>query len=215
VTPSRLTWDELWSKIAADIAERSLCVRAHVGAVIVDTTNRIVSTGYNNPPSGFEHHDRPCKEWCPRANVDRTWEFDFSNANPSGPPIPELVYHDGNVYERTPNGQEMLIEDTDAYFAAHGGKQVEQLAQDYSDCYALHAEANALVAADRSTWQGGTIFVTSHVCYACAKLIANSGLKTLVVIDDLKDRSHRSPERSYDLLASCGVNMVLLTPEPR
>lgn len=49
------------------IAERSLCDRDKVGAVVVDRSNRIVDTGYNGAPRGLLTGDRGCINWCPRA----------------------------------------------------------------------------------------------------------------------------------------------------
>jgi dCMP deaminase len=36
------------------VKERSTCLRRHVGAIVVKV-KRILSTGYNGPPSGFKH----------------------------------------------------------------------------------------------------------------------------------------------------------------
>lgn len=78
---------------------------------------------------------------------------------------------------------------------------------EYSDCPSLHAEANALMAADRSSWQGGTIYVTGHVCSGCAKLIGNSGLARVVVRDDGRDRSYRGYDETYRGLRSLGIGV--------
>lgn len=75
----------------------------------------------------------------------------------------------------------------------------------YDDCPSLHAEANALLMADRSLCAGGTIFVTSHVCMGCAKLIANSGLTYVIVRS--ADREHRSPEATYQFLRDCRLEL--------
>ena len=69
----------------------------------------------------------------------------------------------------------------------------------YVDCPSSHAEINALMFVDRRVAEGGTIYITGHVCWTCAKAIANSGLKRVVVRDD-QAASHRTPERSYELL---------------
>ena len=56
----RLSWDEYFLTITRQVAERSTCLRAHVGAVIVRDKN-ILATGYNGAPSGIEHClDRGC-----------------------------------------------------------------------------------------------------------------------------------------------------------
>ena len=56
-------------------------------------------------------------------------------------------------------------------------------------CISIHAEANALLFCDRSTIEGGTIYVTAVPCEDCTKLIANSGLAAVCFIDD--HRPHR------------------------
>jgi dCMP deaminase len=82
------------------------------------------------------------------------------------------------------------------------------LKPDYSDCPSLHAEANALMRGDRSAREGGTIYVTSGMCFGCGKLVANSGL-ALVVIDEVGNpNSHRNCEKTYRFLESCGLTVV-------
>ena len=49
----RLSWDEYFLKLAFLVAERSTCLRHHVGAVIV-RDKRILTTGYNGAPSGVK-----------------------------------------------------------------------------------------------------------------------------------------------------------------
>lgn len=75
---------------------------------------------------------------------------------------------------------------------------------DYLDCPALHAEANALLMSDRSLRVGGALYVTSHVCHQCAKLVANSGL-SYVFVDTVNDSVHRRSDVAYRFLADCGV----------
>lgn len=47
----RPTWDEYFMKIAFLVAERSTCLRHHIGTVIV-RDKRILTTGYNGAVSG-------------------------------------------------------------------------------------------------------------------------------------------------------------------
>jgi len=49
---TRPSTDEYFLKIAAVVAERSTCVRHHVGAVMV-RDKQILSTGYNGAPAGL------------------------------------------------------------------------------------------------------------------------------------------------------------------
>ncbi len=46
---SRPDWDQYFLNIAKAVAERSSCLRNHVGAVIVNNKD-IISTGYNGAP---------------------------------------------------------------------------------------------------------------------------------------------------------------------
>jgi dCMP deaminase len=48
---ARPAWDEYFMKMAFLVAERSTCIRHHVGAVIV-REKRILTTGYNGAASG-------------------------------------------------------------------------------------------------------------------------------------------------------------------
>ncbi|NIO09380.1 MAG: dCMP deaminase [Deltaproteobacteria bacterium] len=50
----RLTWDQYFMTITRQVAERSTCSRAKVGAVIVRDRN-ILATGYNGAPAGMPH----------------------------------------------------------------------------------------------------------------------------------------------------------------
>ncbi|MCG2711048.1 MAG: cytidine/deoxycytidylate deaminase family protein [Candidatus Omnitrophica bacterium] len=53
----RPSWDKYFLSIAKLVAERSTCLRRHVGAVIVKD-KRILTTGYNGAPSGLDHCDK-------------------------------------------------------------------------------------------------------------------------------------------------------------
>lgn len=60
------SFDLIFMKLATDLAARSHCVKAQVGAVLSKDT-RIISIGYNGPPAGTHNCD---EEWpgtgCPR-----------------------------------------------------------------------------------------------------------------------------------------------------
>jgi len=50
----RLSWNQYFLTITRQVAERSTCNRAKVGAVIVREKN-ILATGYNGSPAGLPH----------------------------------------------------------------------------------------------------------------------------------------------------------------
>ena len=52
----RLSWDKYFMEMAELTAERSTCLRRHVGAVIVKD-NHVIATGYNGAPRGLKHCD--------------------------------------------------------------------------------------------------------------------------------------------------------------
>jgi len=60
------SFDLIFMDLASDLAQRSHCVKAQVGAVLTKDT-RIISIGYNGPPAGTHNCD---EEWpdtgCPR-----------------------------------------------------------------------------------------------------------------------------------------------------
>ncbi|MDD5382976.1 MAG: dCMP deaminase family protein [Candidatus Margulisbacteria bacterium] len=51
---NRPAWDDYFMTIAEDVSERAICVKRKVGALIVKD-NRILTTGYNGAPKGFNH----------------------------------------------------------------------------------------------------------------------------------------------------------------
>ena len=62
----KLEFDHIYMNLAVDLSTRSHCVRAQVGAVLTKDT-RIISIGYNGPPSGTHNCD---EEW-PGTGCDR------------------------------------------------------------------------------------------------------------------------------------------------
>jgi dCMP deaminase len=51
---NRPSWHQYFMTITREVAERSTCLRAKVGAVIVRDKN-ILATGYNGSPAGLPH----------------------------------------------------------------------------------------------------------------------------------------------------------------
>ena len=61
------SFDEIFMDLAQSLALRSHCTRAQVGCVLTKDT-RIISIGYNGPPSGTHNCDEDFKEagGCPK-----------------------------------------------------------------------------------------------------------------------------------------------------
>jgi len=63
---SKPSFDVIYMELAQKLAQRSHCVKMHVGAVLTKDT-RIVSLGYNGPPAGTHNCDIEWpEEGCPR-----------------------------------------------------------------------------------------------------------------------------------------------------
>ncbi|WP_367138008.1 cytidine/deoxycytidylate deaminase family protein [Saccharothrix sp. HUAS TT1] len=52
---------------------------------------------------------------------------------------------------------------------------------DYSNCVAVHAEANALLYCDRADLPGSTLYLTRKPCEGCWKLIEAAGVARVVI----------------------------------
>ncbi len=62
----RPAFDDIYMELAVNLAKRSHCIKRHVGAVLAKDT-RIISIGYNGPPSGTHNCDEQWPETgCPR-----------------------------------------------------------------------------------------------------------------------------------------------------
>ncbi|MES2140240.1 MAG: dCMP deaminase family protein [Bacteroidota bacterium] len=60
------SFDEIYMELAENLAKRSHCVKAKVGAVLTKDT-RIISLGYNGPPAGTHNCDEVWPDvGCPR-----------------------------------------------------------------------------------------------------------------------------------------------------
>jgi dCMP deaminase len=125
-----------------------------VGAAIVKG-NRLVSTGYNGPASGYTPADteQGCKSWCHRA--------------------------------------------------AHGVPE-DSVGYGFS-CPSIHAEANALLYASRQEVEQATLYVTHSPCADCAKLISNSGVARVVLLQS-PDPWRPDP---VPYLEKCGIEVVI------
>jgi len=66
LTMSKLSFNQIFMNLATDLAKRSHCVKAQVGAVLTKDT-RIISVGYNGPPAGTHNCDEEFPATgCPR-----------------------------------------------------------------------------------------------------------------------------------------------------
>lgn len=84
-------------------------------------------------------------------------------------------------------------------------RQTGNQTRDYANCVSVHAETNAIAKADRTRIDGGTLYVTSAICWDCSKVVANSGVKRVLMEVDWVADKHRSPMYAINFLARCDI----------
>ncbi len=127
----RPSWDHYFLKMAYLVAERSTCLRHHVGAILVKERH-VLTTGYN----GAAKNTPDCLELgCLRDQLN------------------------------IPSGERHEI------------------------CRAIHAEQNAIIQAGIHgvAINGATLYCTHSPCIICAKMIANAGIKRVVIGSNYPD----------------------------
>jgi len=102
-----------------------------------------------------------------------------------------MIISDG--YNGTPTGFENPCEDE----------------ENYTKCYVLHAEANAIlkVASSTQSCKGATLYLTLSPCRECSKLVYQAGIKRLVYDKAYKDTT------GLEFLQKAGVEVVQLDAE--
>ena len=69
---------------------------------------------------------------------------------------------------------------------------------------AIHAEQNAIIQAAKVgiSIQGSTLYVTTHPCFTCAKMLINAGVKKIIYKDGYPD------EYAREILTEAGVEVI-------
>lgn len=76
-------------------------------------------------------------------------------------------------------------------------------------CYSVHAEVNALLFADRTRVEGGTLYVSSVPCLTCAPIVGNSGVRRVVWPASEAD-VHRDAEKTIAFLDECRLVVTVV-----
>jgi dCMP deaminase len=79
----RPSWDEYFLDLSVVVASRSPDKKRQVGCVVIDEHRRVVATGYNGTPAGYDDH---CQDWWEKAGKEKVTIHAEANA---------LVYADG------------------------------------------------------------------------------------------------------------------------
>ena len=78
----------------------------------------------------------------------------------------------------------------------------------YDNCYAIHAEQNALLHSNYDA-HPVKLYVNGPPCFTCAKLIANTTIKTVFYIPD---DAYADWDKVGDFLNDAGVNTIACQP---
>jgi dCMP deaminase len=172
-------FQKLYITIAETVATMSQAQRLQVGAIVVKD-DRVISLGYNGMPAGWDNN---CEDKLYSRGDEGGW-IDPDEIKQQWP-FEELVHEslsDDTVWTHTRR------------FSLKTKPEV------------LHAETNAIAKLARSSDSGldADIFVTHSPCLDCAKLIYQSGIKSVYYRN-----AYRSTD-GIDFLEKSGVKVVKL-----
>lgn len=75
---------------------------------------------------------------------------------------------------------------------------------DSSKCEAVHAEQNAILQAGDRLKEAYTLYVSCTPCFTCAKMIANTCIKRVVVLEPYAD------PRGESVFAKSGIELIVI-----
>lgn len=155
--------DRVYFEMAKTISKLSRNCGNKVGAVIIDNKGKVISTGYNGPPSSFDDDI-----------------IDFT----SGKSVNLKVNID--VLCNTNNFEKLFTEDEYKDLPIVDRMGFPCLEYEFNKTpFMLHAEMNAILTVDdRARLEGATIYVTHVPCDVCAKLIAQTGITTVKTLNN-------------------------------
>ena len=179
--PREPTKDEIYMQMAFTSSHQSLCLKRHVGAVIIDAEGEQTSSGYNeNPPA-----TKPCRyedayqgrcfrdivrnrrfaalmdemTCCPKCGQRLEVEL------PGPPWLCSACLRSGRTTDLQP------------YFFPNRAM---------TWCTAIHAEDRALRTAGERA-RGGTLYTTTFPCFQCTEKIIMAGVREVVFVDAYPD----------------------------
>ena len=164
--------EETFMTMAYAASQRSSCMKRKVGAVIVDETGTVVSSGFNEVPGT----ERPCKaefEKCHRQLLRERFAADLKDA--------------GLVVQ----GKEKELMD-----------RIRRKFRMLDYCRALHAEEKAIVGLARNggslQLKECTLYCTTYPCKMCANKIADLGIGKVVYLEPYPDEEAKPILKNKD-----------------
>ena len=177
-------------------AKQSYCKRRQVGAVL-EKDGRILATGYNGTISKM---DNKCEDQyfeCPNCSTKKKNIYNLVNLPDNNIRYPMYM----EIISECKNCGHSLM----TFMATDSGleeRHSEVIITLETNEFTVHAEQNIITfcAKNGIPTNGTTLYVTTSPCKQCAKLIAQSGIKSVVYDEEYKDKS------GIDFLKEVGVN---------
>lgn len=172
-----------YMRLAKQVGEdNNPCYSRHIGVVIVNPVqHKIVGSGYNGPPRNVPHCDDP--DYLREVVFPQLTQTELAYFH-AQQPLEKIVDMVGSNPEAIEENHCRNFVETAAgcktcprkLIGAASGKRLEL-------CSCAHAETNAIVNAGQDL-AGCVMFCWCGVpCYECTKLIINSGIKKIYVIN--------------------------------
>lgn len=169
-------YHEVLIKISELFADYSYCKKRKVGCVISIDNGRMLIPGYNGTISGLENNCEDEVIDCFKCKTPHVIEKD------------NLLINDYIVH-------------TELYKVAYrhmcscgaeNGYTADYLVDNKylkTNEFTVHAEQNALAYTSKKgiSTEGASMFITTSPCKTCAKLIAQSGIKEVIFLEEYKD----------------------------
>jgi deoxycytidylate deaminase len=163
------------------------CYSRSIGVIVVrnhgDGSGKVLGTGYNGPPRNTPHCDD--REYLAQIVWPQLTEQEKLLANHKAGVKPDHEYTDEQLCENFANTLAGCKTCPRKIVGAPSGKRLEL-------CSCAHAETNAIVNASDDLYGAEMFCWCGCPCYECTKLIINSGIKKVYIIDWGADYSHGS-----------------------
>lgn len=160
------TNDEVHMATAYAQSHMSLCIKRHVGAIIVSDRNLPLALGYNENPVGM----RPCVH-----------EYKY-------------CFKDDYVHKKLekmcgvhcPSCGKKHAELKEPWKCAGCGDDFKALlfpSRNMERCTAIHAEERAIRSLQSRTVENTALYTTTFPCFQCARYIVDAGIKRVVYVE--------------------------------
>lgn len=175
------TPDEIHMQMAFTYSHRSLCLKRHVGAVIIDAEGEQTASGYNeNPPTTRPCRDESAYEGQCYRDIVRNKRFAALMENKTccpkcGRPLEVMI--PGPPWWCSACLRSGVTTDLEPFFFPDRAM---------SWCTAVHAEDRALRTAGARA-RGATLYSTTFPCFQCAEKIIMAGVREVVFVEAYPD----------------------------